>query len=431
MSPHRMFAAVLVAVSIAAPAAPQVTSEPVFPEGVLQRTTLIEKILERNSDVKVARSALRAALEQIPQARSLEDPRVAVAVAPLTLDAARPGAELEVSQTIPWPGRRDARTAMATAGAEMQRAGLDDVRVELALRASLLFDRWYLVHRALELNLHHREIVAQAKLSAESQYIVGVASQQDPLQAEVRLTRLTSQVIELETQRRATRYAINALLHRPPTALIPPPPELLPLPPLPDSPRDTLRMAALEGQPAVEAARARVREAEAGVRLAELEKRPDLMAMATFSSMWMDRDERVMVGVGVRLPVRRERIEAGIRQAREQLEGARATVDSREAQALFRLEEAYEEARAAVQVIALHTDHLIPASRDQAEAAQTGFSAGRNSFLALIQAEANLEDVVLAYHGALADAWGAAARVEAALGMPPFVGEESIDEYAR
>lgn len=428
MSPQRMFAAVLVAVSIAAPAAPQVPDEPVFPEGVLHRTELIEKILERNPDVRVARSALHAALEQIPQARSLEDPRVAVAVAPLTLDAARPGAELELSQTIPWPGRRDARTAMATAGAEMQRAELDEVRIELALRGSMLFDRWYLIHRALELNLHHREVVAKAKISAESQYIVGAASQQDPLQAEVRLTSLTSQVIELDTRRRAIRYAINALLHRPPTALIPPPPELLPLPPLPDSPRETQRAAAIEGQPMVEAARARVREAEAGLRLAELEKRPDLMAMATFSSMWMDRDERVMVGVGVRLPVRRERIEAAIRQAREQLDGARAAVESRETQALFRLEEAFEEARAAVQVVELHADRLIPASRDQAEAAEAGFTTGRNSFLALIQAEANLEEVVLAYHAALADAWDAVARVEAALGVIPFVGEENIDE---
>jgi outer membrane protein, heavy metal efflux system len=430
MNTHRMIAAVLVAFSIAAPAVPQERDDPLFPEGVLQRTALIEEVLERNPDLRVARNALRAALEQITQARSLEDPRAAVAVAPLTLDAARPGAEFELSQTIPWPGRLAARTSMATAGAEMRRAELDDVRVELALRASMLFDRWYYVHRAFDLNLHHREIVAVMKLSAESRYIVGAASQQDPLQAEVRLTRLIREAVDLETQRRTIRYAINALLHRSPTAAIPPPPEVLPIPPVPSDAREALREAVVEGQPMIEAARAKVREAEAGLRLAELEKRPDLMAMATFSSMWMDRDERVMVGVGFRLPVRRQRIEAGIRQARERLEGARASLDSREDQALFRLEEALEEARAAIEVIRLHEDQLIPASRDQTEAAQAGFTTGRNSFLAVIQAEANLEEVLLAYHRALTDVWGAVARVEAALGITPFAGEEMTDEYA-
>jgi outer membrane protein, heavy metal efflux system len=56
------------------------------------------------------------------------------------------------------------------------------------------------------------------RLSAESQYIVGVASQQDPLQAEVRLTRLGREAVALEARRRTIRYVINALLHRSPIA---------------------------------------------------------------------------------------------------------------------------------------------------------------------------------------------------------------------
>lgn len=393
----------------------------------LQREELIEAVLDRNPEIAAAGSAIRAMQARLVVAGSLEDPQLSMALAPLTLDDSSIGASMRLSQEIPWPGRLAARQDRVDANVAMQQAELRRVRIELALRASVLYDRWYLLHRALELNAHHRMIADQMKSSAESQYIVGSAAQQDPLQAEVRITRLLKEWIDLKAETRTIAAAINALLHQMPSHPLPPPVEVLQVPTkLADS--DSVADSLIENQPMVESAIASVRETEAEVRIAELEKRPDLMAMAEWSSMWMNEDHRLMAGVGFRLPVRRSRIDAMIREAEANLQSRRSELAAVKDRALLDLHQALYDLDSAREAVVLYEDLLIPASRDQTDAAEAGFSTGRNSFLAVLDAEENLQEVVLGYHTMLIRAWNAAARALAALGDVPFITEETEHE---
>lgn len=393
------------------------------PTEPLQREELIDEVLERNPTVAEAAGAIRAATARLEVAGSLEDPRLSASLAPLTLDDSSIGASIELSQEIPWPGRLGAREDQARAMLEMQRADLQQVQVELALRASTLFDRWYLIHRALELNEHHRMLAEQLKSSAESQYVAGTAAQQDPLQAEVRITRLLRQRTDLEAERRVIRAAINALLHRSPISPVPPPPDSLP-PPVALSAESVEGLEPLADQPLLARRRAQIAEAEAGLRLAQLESRPDLMAMTRYNSMWMDEDHRLMVGVGLRLPVRRSRIEASIRAARAELESSQAALESAVDEVTFEVQESLYELESHLETLELYRNLLIPASRDQVDAAHVGFIADRNSFLALLEAEENLQEVLLGYHETLSAAWSAAARALASAGDVPFTNME-------
>ncbi|MBW3672138.1 MAG: TolC family protein, partial [Acidobacteria bacterium] len=389
----------------------------------LRREALVDEVLQRNPTIAEADAAIRAAAARLEVAGSLDDPRLSASIAPLTLDNSRIGATVELSQEIPWPGRLGAREDQARAMIAMQTADLERIQIELALRASVLYDRWYLIHRAVELNEHHRRLADQLKSSAESQYIAGTAAQQDPLQAEVRVTRLLRESIDLEAERRVIRAAINALLHRAPATPVPPPVDDLPPPEL-LSAEAVEQLEPMTEQPLLNLRRALIQEAEADVRLAELETRPDLMAMTQLNSMWMDSDERFMVGVGLRLPVRRSRIEASIRAARAELESRQAALASAEDEVAFEIQEALYVLVSHLETLSMYTDLLIPASRDQTDAAQTGFITGRNSFLAVLDAESNLQEVLVGYHQTLSAAWTAAARVRAAAGEVPFTTME-------
>jgi len=65
---------------------------------------------------------------------------------------------------------------------------------------------------------------------------------------------------------------------------------------------------------------------------------------------------------------------------------------------------------------------LVPAARDQVQAARSGFETGTNSFLALIDAERNLLNVELGHEEALANLGRRRAELDRALGRIPGVG---------
>ena len=70
-------------------------------------------------------------------------------------------------------------------------------------------------------------------------------------------------------------------------------------------------------------------------------------------------------------------------------------------------------------VVRLYEDRLLPATRDQLAAAGAGFTAGRNSFLAVIEAEKSLRSVERDFQIARADRHRRAAELDWAVGRIP------------
>src|SRR5258706_13168043 len=106
-------------------------------------------------------------------------------------------------------------------------------QIEVATLASQLYDDAFLDARALEINDQHRALVEQMKKVAEARLASGRGSTQDALQAEVELGHLEHDRVMLETEQITITARINGLLHRDPTAALPPPPSELSLPSAP------------------------------------------------------------------------------------------------------------------------------------------------------------------------------------------------------
>jgi outer membrane protein TolC len=169
----------------------------------------------------------------------------------------------------------------------------------------------------------------------------------------------------------------------------------------------------------VAAARAHVRAEETRRAAADREYYPDLTVSTSYNSMWDMPEHRWMVGVEVNLP-----IQLGKRRgAVEEAEASRARFESevrrlsdgartRAAIAARRLEEAQH-------VLHLFDERLLPAARDQVDAARNGFVVSQNSFLSVIQAEKNLRQVELEYRMAQATLDRRAAERDEALGRIP------------
>ena len=98
------------------------------------------------------------------------------ALAPLSVGANVPfGHEIEVRQAIPYPGKRQARAAMAEAEAGAAFQDWREALLELTEQASNLAGDWYLIHRALEVNQQHLALLDSFREVAAARYAAGLA----------------------------------------------------------------------------------------------------------------------------------------------------------------------------------------------------------------------------------------------------------------
>lgn len=364
--------------------------------GRLDESKLVAAVLARNPSVAAASEAQRAAAAAAPQARALDDPKLTLSAAPLSFfkSDVPDGYTVELEQMFPLGGKLGDRADRAAAEAEAAGADLEMVQQSLALEAVRLFDAWFDVHRALEINAAHQVLVRELKHSAEAEYATGRASQQDPLEAEVELAHLEHQAMVLATDREVIRAELDGLLHRAPDAELPPPPDALAATAA-EPELATMMDLAVRSRPELAALRARLGGADAAVRLAQSSSWPDVGVMAQYNPMWAMPEHRWMVGVAVNLPLQLGRRRAAVDEA----EAQRARLQREEARQLddvrVDVQRAVLRLREAIGVARLYRTRLLPAARDEVNAARAGFVAGQNPFNTLVQAEKNLRDVEL------------------------------------
>ena len=397
--------------------------EPFLLAGELDREELVAAVLRRNPGLEAARQALRAASTRTAQASANDGPMAQLGVAPGSLGAEVPfGYEVELSQVLVSPGRRRLRGESAAAEAEEAGEELTAASLALVTRASLLFVDLYVAERALEVNAEHLALVGEFQRVATARYAAGLAPQQDPLRAESELAHLRHDGIQLGTERDLIVAEINALLHRPPTAGLPPPPRRLPAPPaLPEGELEPAELAesALAASPELRRLEARVRARRSELELARLGRRPDFGVFASYNSMWSDSEHRFMVGGSVSLPATRSQASAATVEAEARLaqaESERAAVADGVRRELFRAATRWREAH---HVLELFEGRLLPAASDQAQAARAAFETGQSGFLDLIEAERGLRGAKLEFHQALADLHRRRVELDAAMGRLP------------
>jgi len=361
-------------------------------EQQITATQLVKTVLFRNPGLSAMRSAVEAVHAKIGPAGALDDPMLAYALAPETVGGFRtPGGRrrglnqrIGLSQAIPWPGTLDLRSKAAVAETESVAQRLSDFRLQLAERTRAAYAEWYYVQRALAVNAENRTLMARLRGVAETAYGTGQAPQQDVLQAEVELTRLQNQTLEIERRRSTVQAGINGLLNRDPQAPLPLPWVLPPAGKLPDY--ANLRQMALARYPALKRLDAEIAADQDRVDLARKGFYPDFKLSAGYNSLWDAPEKQFTVGAAINIPIgarhqgELEEANARLRQSRAERLDARASL-------LSSLDQSYRTARQARDSIALYADRLLPLARLNMKAAEADYSNGTGDFLKLITAE--------------------------------------------
>jgi len=372
----------------------------------LDLNQLLAAIDARNPTIQQMWQASAALSMKSVQARSLDDPMLGLNVAPGSGPSANTSfaARAEISQKIPYPGKRLLRSEIIQWEGFAAREDVTAMRQKLAEAGQNSYADWFLIGKSLEVNVENLKLLTEYRANAETRYRNGQGPQQDLLQADVELARQQERAISLERARKVTQAKINTLMHEPIDVPLPPAREIKVAPM--DLNLAELNERALANRPDLKALQFQLNSDEAALALAEREYKPDVEVLAAYDGFWQGANGRPLqwqVGARINLPVQRERRAAAVGEMKAKLAQRRAEISRMTDQIMFEVQEAHEQWQESRKIVELYEKTVLPAAVANVKEARASYTNGKVPFLNLIEAQRNATMLRDRYYESVAD----------------------------
>ncbi|MCG2661042.1 MAG: TolC family protein [Kiritimatiellae bacterium] len=344
----------------------------------------------------------KAALERIPQARSLDDPLLSFEY---FIEQRQTRYQASLIQLFPAFGKLGLRDKRAVAEAEAAMRTFEAERFTLFDRVVKAFYEYHYLFRATKVTAEDFQLLVDLEKVVTTRYKSGLAPFSDLIKVQVEKDRIANELATLRDERGSKSAILAALLNLPARAA-------LPWPKVVPSGRALIDEAVLDGMladlnPELKAADSMIAAATRREELAHRSFLPDFMLGASWMVMpgMNGKGDESDVGImaGITVPVWWGKYRAEIREA-----GAmrRATVnnrDDRHNMLKAELSMAIFKFRDAERRTALFTTSLIPKAVQALGVAKQEFSAGKADFMTLIDAQRTLLEFRLMAERAAAD----------------------------
>jgi outer membrane protein, heavy metal efflux system len=413
---------------VVALSAPSLTADVAPAEGAAPPVEkLVALALERSPSLAALQEKLAAAREMIEPAGALPDPMVELMLQDASFPKYTVGTEEmsmvgpEVRQSLPYPGKREARRQVARAEVAVRADELVQLRRQLAAEVRTLYARVFALDRERAELEAGTELLDLLAATAASRYSVGEAEQEAVVKAQLEVSRLAERSDDLTGERATLVAAINRLLDQPGTAALGEVKELPAVapPPLP------WEEAALAGSGEVAVRRAAVVAAQRRLEVAHLDLRPDFSTGAGIG-LRGGLDPVVTLRFGVEWPLwRRQKQEPMIRAAEHELEMARAELREAEANARSEAARLAAEWERADRQIVRYRDAVVPQSSAAVDAARSSYLVGRGDFSTAVEDFRLWLEARTGLARRQADRFATWAELEALVGAEPDAAPET------
>jgi outer membrane protein TolC len=379
--------------------------------------------LESNPEIRAAVRRLSLAQLKTSTAHSLDDPMLMMRDwdTPLRRPWDLNQAQLMVSlqQTFPSRQKRDQRARLAEDDAGIAAIDLETLRQEVSAEVRKLCAD--LMRNADEMRVQGRQstLLKEALAVALAQYTTGKAPQADVLRAQMALTRLNEQLIELEEERDNARAQLNALMGQPPDKAIEIAGNYAVPAALPSI--EELEQAAIEHRPELAALRTKIAKSRDEGKLTRLAMKPDFTVGLGYMLMPTGSLARnaYMAEVSMNLPwLNRERHDGETKQADAATDVSQAELDARASTVFLEIRQAQIEVLAAEKRVKLYRDTLLPQAEASFKSSTAAYQNNRAEFMSLIDAQNLLLDIQTAFYKASAATDAGMAQLERAIGEP-------------
>ncbi len=358
--------------------------------------SLLAHARAHNPELAAMRFEADAAGERVLTAGALPDPMVRVELMDInnltrtvlpTRAPSRVG-ELRYTllQSLPAWGKRDLRRGVAEADVQQASARAEVAWAELAAKIKTGYAQYYQATGSERLTLEVVSLMQRLEQLAQSRYAGGLAMQQDALRAQLELTAMRAELIELDNSKRQLRARLNAWLARDAAAPLADPLALRPLPELGTLDAASLVQRARGHNPQLRAEEAALQAAQRKSELTLRNRNPDLQ-VGVSPTQTGSRISSWSVMLEMNIPLQQGTRRAEEREAEAMVSAARARQQAVANGLLGELGEQLAGIESARRSEALITTQLLPQSELNLRSALAGYESGKLDFAAVLDAQ--------------------------------------------
>lgn len=365
----------------------------------------------------------QAALQQIPQAKGLPDPKF-MATSFVRDVQTRTGPQrnqLAVGQTFPWFGKLRLQGEMASKEAQsiyhLYENHLLFVRKEISLA---YYDYAYL-GKATEITEKIITLLERLEPSVKEKVRVG-NDYASLLRLQVEIGKNRDELQSLKKERQRQSSAFGVLLGRRDHQLMP----WIELEDFKDSRMDRTKLvkALIQRNPELKSIEERIAKAEKGVELSRLSPIPD----PTIGVNYFDTGSALNPGtpgsgedpwgiqVSFSIPFWFGKYKAEKKQALANQRSEEAMLTDRQNALLSELDSALEDFKEAQERVALYTKTLLPVARQAVEVSEESYKSNRSTILDVIDSDRTLLELEKTYWRAVANRHSSHVRLETLIG---------------
>lgn len=387
--------------------------------------------LQSNPEIRASVRRLSLAQSKTTTARSLDDPMFMVRdwQTPLRKPWDLNQAQLmfSVQQTFLSKEKRDARARVAGDDVEVAASDLESVRQEVAVEVRKACAD--LMRNGDERELLDRQatLLKQALSATLAQYTIGKVPQADVLRAQMAITRLDEQRIELDEERDKARAELSALLGRRPNEEIEIAGRYATIDDIPSL--EELERLAILHRPELAGLRMQIAKATDESRTTRLAAKPDFTVALGYMLMPAGSASRnaYMAEMTMNLPsLNRVKHDGEAKQADAATAVTQSELEVRTTTVFKEIRQAQIAILAAQRRVEVYRDTLLPQAEAAFKASTAAYQNNRAEFLTLIDSQNLLLEIQTSYYKASAATDVGVAELERAIGTQ--VSKASSDQ---
>jgi len=419
------------------PVGTRATAEPTAAvDGPVPLETLVAHALANNPRIQAARYHARAMAARVPQAGSLPDPQLMTTVFLEAIQTAAGPQEvaLSLSQKIPWLGKRAFRGQVAYYDATAAYARVTVAELEVIEQVKRAYFDLYFLQSAITETERLRPQLENVIAIARTRYETSApgAGLDSVLQAQVELAKLKARLVELEETKVRAQARLAGVLHLSPSTRIEPAGQV-------DHAQLAHEAKVLVGlaescQPELEARRREVSRDRASIRLAQRDYWPDVNLGVNWyeigphglSPVANGRDA-FSLGIGVNLPIYRNRLDAAVREAQNRTAASRRRYAAERDQVRAEVSALYAEFREHDRMLGIVESEILPAAEQTLELATESYRNSQTSYQQLIDVYRTLLAYRIELHQHVAARGQAVASLERTVGCSITAGRQLRD----
>lgn len=403
-----------------------------------------------NPGLEAAFNRWKAALQKVPQVRSLPDPKFTYSyfIKEVETRAGPQRHKFALAQMFPWFGELNLQGDIALEAANAEKERYEAKKLKLFFEVKDAYYEYYYLARIIAVTEEHMQLVGYLENVARTKYSAGGVSYGDVIKAQVELGELEDRLRTLSDLSDPMVARLNAALNKPFNELIPWP-KSIPEEEVVFS-NEQLLTWLKEKNPELKAIDFEAAKEKATIDLTKKEYFPNITLGVEYINtnpalkpppdpetgevprVKDDGKDPVIAMFSINLPIWYGKYRAGEKEARMRYLAALKQRGERENSLIADLKMELYNFRDAERKIGLYRDALIPKAQQSFNVIQQAFAAGKTDFLDVIDAERTLLEFQLSFERAHTNRAQRLAKLEMLIGKEiPREGTNVSDHQAK